>query len=78
MTGDWSNEAGNSALHYRNKLHFKIYANKFFNILIKFLNNTVLLYFALNKYRLGEYKRLCIHKNIQQSNESTFMADKCT
>ncbi len=24
-TEDWSNDAENSALHHRNKLHFKIY-----------------------------------------------------
>ncbi len=24
----WSNDAENSALHHRNKLHFKIYSNK--------------------------------------------------
>jgi len=27
-TEDWSNDAENSALHHRNKLHFKIYSNK--------------------------------------------------
>ncbi len=27
-TEDWSNDAENSALHHRNKLHFKIYANR--------------------------------------------------
>ncbi len=26
-TEDWSNDAENSALHYRNKLHFTIYSN---------------------------------------------------
>ncbi len=26
-TEDWSNDAENSALHYRNKLHFTIYYN---------------------------------------------------
>ncbi len=25
-TEDWSSDAENSALHYRNKIHFKIYA----------------------------------------------------
>jgi len=25
-TEDWSNDAENSALHHRNKLHFKIYS----------------------------------------------------
>ncbi len=25
---DWSNYAENSALHHRNKLHFKIYSNR--------------------------------------------------
>jgi len=24
-TEDWSDDAGNSALHHRNKIHFKIY-----------------------------------------------------
>ncbi len=27
-TEDWSNDAENSALHHRNKLHFKIYSNR--------------------------------------------------
>ncbi len=27
-TEDWSNDAENSALHHRNKLHFKIYKNE--------------------------------------------------
>ncbi len=27
-TVDWSNDAENSALHNRNKLHFKIYSNR--------------------------------------------------
>ncbi len=27
-TKDWSNDAENSALHHRNKLHFLIYSNK--------------------------------------------------
>ncbi len=27
-TEDWSNDAENSALHHRNKLHFKIYSDK--------------------------------------------------
>ncbi len=27
-TEDWSNDAENSALHHRNKLHFKIYFKK--------------------------------------------------
>ncbi len=27
-TEDWSNDAGNSALHHRNKLQFTIYSNK--------------------------------------------------
>ncbi len=39
-TEDWSNDAENSALHHRNKLHFTIYYNriKSFKILIKFHN----------------------------------------
>ncbi len=27
-TKDWSNDAENSALHHRNKLHFKIYSQR--------------------------------------------------
>ncbi len=27
-TEDWSNDAENSTLHHRNKLHFKIYSNR--------------------------------------------------
>ncbi len=48
---DWSNDAENSALHHRNKLHFKIHSNrkqlfervKYFTILL------LLLYFGSNK-----------------------------
>jgi len=43
-TEDWSNDAENSALPHRNKLHFNI----FFNVII-FSNITVLLYFWLQK-----------------------------
>ncbi len=31
-TEDWSNDAENSALHHRNKLHFKIYTLKYIQI----------------------------------------------
>ncbi len=39
-TEDWSNDAENSALHCRNKLHFKIYSNRkqSFKMIIKFHN----------------------------------------
>ncbi len=45
-TEDCSNDAENSALHRRNKLHFKIYSNKkkIFEIIKTFHNITVLLY----------------------------------
>jgi len=34
-TEDWSNDAKNSALHHRNKLHFKVYSNrKYIQLLI--------------------------------------------
>ncbi len=43
-TEDWSNDAENSALHYRNNLHFKIY----FNRKQLFLNsNNILQYYYL-------------------------------
>ncbi len=40
-TEDWSNDAENSALHHRNKLHSKIYSNR----------KTVLL----NCYKISQY-----------------------
>ncbi len=45
-TEDWSNDAENSALHYRNKWYFKIY-----QIVIIFYSFN---YFLSNKYSLGE------------------------
>ncbi len=43
-TEEWSNEAENSALHHRNKLHFKTYSNrKYFNNISNFLVFTVFL-----------------------------------
>ncbi len=36
-TQDWSNDAENSALHHRNKLHFKIYSVPFY---FKVLDNS--------------------------------------
>ncbi len=46
-TEDWSNDAENSALHHRNKLHLKIYSDRkqLFSIVIIFHNIPVLLYF---------------------------------
>ncbi len=46
-TEHWSNDAENSALYDKNKLHFKIYKDRklFFYIVIIFQNNTVSLYF---------------------------------
>ncbi len=42
-TEDWSNDAENSALHHRNKIHFKIYSNRkqLFEIVIIFHNITI-------------------------------------
>ncbi len=42
-TEDWTNDAENSALHHRNKLHFKIENRQLFYIVIIFPNITVLL-----------------------------------
>ncbi len=44
-TEDWSNDAENSALHHRNKLHSKMYSNRkhTFWIAIMFYNITVFL-----------------------------------
>ncbi len=57
---NWSNDAENSALHHRNKLHFTIYSHRkiLFYILIIFQNIAVLLYFVLIKCSLDEQKRL--------------------
>ncbi len=49
---DWSNDAENSTLHYRNKLHFKIYSNR---------KQTTLVFYCIffsNKCILAEHKRL--------------------
>ncbi len=48
-TEDWSNDAGNSALHHRNKLYFKIYSNRqmIFQIVIIFYNITVFSVFLI-------------------------------
>ncbi len=48
---NWSNDAENSALHHRNKLHFKICSNinQLFKILILFYNITVFIVFWSNK-----------------------------
>ncbi len=43
-TDDWSNDAENSALNHRNKLHFKIYSNSKQSFWILY-NITGLLYF---------------------------------
>ncbi len=50
---DRSHDAENTALHHRNKLHYKIYYNRviFYCKNIIFI---VLLYFRSNKYTLGE------------------------
>jgi len=35
---DWSNDAGNTALHHRNKLYFKVYLKKKSNYFIQLFN----------------------------------------
>ncbi len=56
-TEDWSNDAENTALHHRNKLHFNIYSNRkqFF---------TILLFYCIFDQINGECKRF---KNIKKS-----------
>ncbi len=53
-TEDWSNDAENTALHHRNKLHFNIYSHRkhLFYIVIIFRNIAVLLYLRSNKCKL--------------------------
>ncbi len=48
-TEDWSNDAENSALHHKNKLHFQIYSNRklLFQMVIIFHNNTVFTVFLI-------------------------------
>ncbi len=48
-TEDWSNDAENSAVHHRNKLHFKIYSNRkqLFKIVIIFHNIAVFTVFFI-------------------------------
>ncbi len=49
ISEDWSNDAENSALHHRNKLHFKIYYNRkqLFEIIIIFDILTVFTVFVI-------------------------------
>ncbi len=58
----WSNDAENSALHHRNKLHFTLYLNKK-TVILKcsiFHNISVFMYyyFWLYKCSLGEHRLL--------------------
>ncbi len=62
-TEDWSNDAENTALHHRNKLHLKnIQIEKLFKIAIIFQNITVFIVFRLNKCSLGEHKKLIFER----------------
>ncbi len=68
-TEDWSNDAENSALHYKNKLHLKKYSTRkqIFQIVILFHNIKIfLLHFWYNKCSLGELKKLYF-KNITKN-----------
>ncbi len=47
---DWSNDAGNSALHHRNKLHFTIYLNR--KQLFETVKYFTILQFLLNFYQI--------------------------
>ncbi len=49
ISEDWSNDAENSALHHRNKLHVKIYYNRkqLFEIIIIFDILTVFTVFVI-------------------------------
>ncbi len=51
-TEDWSNDAENSTLHHRNKLHFTKYSHR--KQLLKIIISNILLYFWTNKCSLGE------------------------
>ncbi len=53
----WCNDAENSALLHKIKLHFNIYSksNQFFKIVIIFHNIIVLVYFWSNKCSLCEH-----------------------
>ncbi len=49
---DWSNDAGNTASHHRNNLHFNRYSNR-----NGYLNCTnISVYFWSNKYSIGGHK----------------------
>ncbi len=43
-TEDWSNDAENSALHHRNKLHFKIIIQLYW--IVKIFHNIIVLLFV--------------------------------
>jgi len=64
-TEDWSNDAENSALHHRNKLHFTIYSNRkqlFSNCNNISQYNCITIFFLyFLKCSLGERKRLKKH-----------------
>jgi len=51
-TEDWSNDAKNSALHHRNKLHFKVYSNR------KYIQLLILLQFLMNNINAVLVRRL--------------------
>ncbi len=46
-TEDWSNDAENSALHLRNKLHFKIYSNRKVIVIVIIHNIAVFAVFLI-------------------------------
>ncbi len=58
-TEDWSNDAENTALHHKNKLHLKIYSNRNCNF-------KCLLYFWSHKCSLGEHK-IILPKTLKKS-----------
>ncbi len=68
-TEDWSNDAENSALHHRNKLHFKIYQNRklILEIAIIFYNITVFfcIFYQINTALMS--RRDFIKKKITKS-----------
>ncbi len=48
-TEDWSNDAENTALHHRNKLHLKIYYNRKQFFKIEFFSNITVFTVCLIK-----------------------------
>ncbi len=60
-TEDWSNDAENSGLHHRNKLHFKIWWNRKQILLIVIIFHNIFFFY----HGFGEHRRLFFFKTLK-------------